>query len=55
LYGKRLTVEFVAKLRDEEKFDGLPALIKQMDMDSLQARKILQHDKNDKKDLGVSA
>ena len=55
LYGKRITVEFVAKLRDEEKFDDLPALIRQMDLDSLQARKILQHDKNDKKDLGVSA
>ncbi len=55
LYGKRITVEFVAKLRDEEKFDGLPALIKQMDLDSQQARKILLHDKNDKKDLGVSA
>ena len=55
LYGKRITVEFVAKLRDEEKFDDLPALIRQMDLDSLQAKKILQHDKNDKKDLGVSA
>ncbi|MGH8049507.1 MAG: bifunctional riboflavin kinase/FAD synthetase [Arenimonas sp.] len=45
LYGKRITVEFVAKLRDEEKFDGLPALIKQMDLDSKQARNILHHDK----------
>ena len=44
LYGKRITVEFVAKLRDEEKFDGLPALIKQMDLDSQQARTILRHD-----------
>jgi riboflavin kinase / FMN adenylyltransferase len=34
LYGKRLSVEFVAKLRDELKFDGLPALIEQMDRDS---------------------
>lgn len=45
LYGKRITVEFVAKLRDEEKFDGLPALITQMDLDSKQARSILHHDK----------
>ena len=55
LYGKRIEVEFVAKLRDEEKFDDLAALVKQMDMDSQQARNILRRDKNDKKDLGVSA
>jgi riboflavin kinase/FMN adenylyltransferase len=41
LYGKRLSVEFVAKLRDELRFDGLPALIEQMDRDSAQARAIL--------------
>ncbi len=52
LYGKRLRVEFVAKLRDEEKFDGLPALVKQMDKDAEQARKILRHDHEE---LGVSA
>jgi riboflavin kinase / FMN adenylyltransferase len=45
LYGKRIEVEFVAKLRDEEKFDDLAALVKQMNLDSQQARKILQHDK----------
>ncbi len=45
LYGKRIEVEFVAKLRDEEKFDDLAALVKQMDMDSQQARQILRHDK----------
>ncbi|MGH8105371.1 MAG: bifunctional riboflavin kinase/FAD synthetase [Arenimonas sp.] len=55
LYGKRIEVEFVAKLRDEEKFDDLAALVRQMDMDSQQARKILRHDKNDKKDIGVNA
>jgi len=41
LYGQRISVEFVAKLRDELKFDGLPALIEQMDRDSAQARAIL--------------
>lgn len=41
LYGRRIRVEFVAKLRDELKFDGLPALIEQMDRDSAQAREIL--------------
>jgi riboflavin kinase/FMN adenylyltransferase len=52
LYGRRITVEFVAKLRDEEKFADLPALVKQMDIDSQQARKILQHDMED---FGVTA
>ena len=44
LYGQRLGVEFVAKLRDEEKFDDLPALVRQMNLDAEQARKILRHD-----------
>ena len=45
LYGKRLRVEFVAKLRDEEKFDDLPALVRQMNLDAEQARKLLRHDR----------
>lgn len=45
LYGRRLEVEFVAKLRDEEKFDDLPALVRQMDHDSEQARRVLRHDR----------
>jgi riboflavin kinase/FMN adenylyltransferase len=52
LYGRRIEVEFVAKLRDEEKFADLPALVKQMDIDSQQARKILRHDMED---FGVTA
>ena len=52
LYGQRLRVEFVAKLRDEEKFDDLPALVRQMNIDAEQARKILRHDQ---KNLGVGA
>jgi riboflavin kinase/FMN adenylyltransferase len=52
LYGRRISVEFVARLRDEEKFADLPALVKQMDIDSLQARKILRHDMED---FGVTA
>jgi riboflavin kinase / FMN adenylyltransferase len=43
LYGRRIEVEFVAKLRDEEKFDDLPALVAQMDRDAAQARGILVH------------
>ena len=52
LYGKRLRVEFVAKLRDEEKFDDLTDLVRQMDIDAEQARKILRHDQIK---IGVSA
>ncbi|HXD83070.1 MAG TPA: bifunctional riboflavin kinase/FAD synthetase [Rudaea sp.] len=41
LYGKRIEVEFVQKLRDEEKFDSLDAMVKQIDLDAQAARKIL--------------
>jgi riboflavin kinase/FMN adenylyltransferase len=47
LYGRRLEVEFVAKLRDEEKFNDLPALVRQMDRDSAQARRVLRHDRQE--------
>ena len=43
LYGRRIEVEFVAKLRDEEKFDTLPALVEQMQRDAAQARDVLDH------------
>jgi riboflavin kinase/FMN adenylyltransferase len=41
LYGQRLEVEFVAKLRDEEKFVDLASLRAQMDRDAAAARRIL--------------
>lgn len=41
LYGQRMAVEFVAKLRDEMKFDGLDALTAQMRHDARSAREIL--------------
>ncbi|MEJ7745255.1 MAG: bifunctional riboflavin kinase/FAD synthetase [Luteimonas sp.] len=41
LYGQRIAVEFVAKLRDEEKFPDLPTLVTQMHRDSEQARHML--------------
>src|SRR5271168_1664646 len=41
LYGRELEVEFVAKLRDEVKFDSLDALIGQMKIDAAQARNLL--------------
>ena len=41
LYGRHIDVDFVAKLRDEVKFDGLDALVVQMHVDAAQARRIL--------------
>jgi riboflavin kinase/FMN adenylyltransferase len=41
LYGQRMAVEFVAKLRDEEKFDGLESLKTQMALDARTARELL--------------
>jgi riboflavin kinase/FMN adenylyltransferase len=41
IYGCELEVEFVAKLRDEIKFDSLEALVSQMQIDAAQARGIL--------------
>lgn len=41
LYGREITVEFVAKLRDEERFADLDALVVQMDKDAADARRIL--------------
>ncbi len=52
LYGKRIRIEFIAKLREEKKFDGLPALMAQMDLDAEQARNLLRHEPQD---IGVSA
>lgn len=42
LYGRLVTVEFVAKLRDEECYDGLDALRRQMDRDAEAARAVLK-------------
>jgi riboflavin kinase / FMN adenylyltransferase len=41
LYGKEIEVEFVAKLRDEVKFESLDALTQQMKHDAAQAREVL--------------
>jgi riboflavin kinase/FMN adenylyltransferase len=45
LYGTHLSVALVDYLRPELKFDGLPALIAQMDADSAKARAILAADR----------
>ena len=42
LYGRHIDVEFVARLRDEEKFDSLEALTAQMRQDADNARTLLE-------------
>lgn len=42
LYGRRIEVEFVAKLREEQTFDSLPALVAQMQHDAARARAVLR-------------
>lgn len=41
LYGRELEVEFISRIREERKFDGLDALVAQMDLDARAARDIL--------------
>ncbi len=41
LYGRRIDVEFVAKLRDEEKFSTLEAMVEQIHLDAAEARRLL--------------
>ena len=41
IYGEHLSIAFVEYLRPEAKFDGLEALVAQMDQDCARARAIL--------------
>jgi riboflavin kinase/FMN adenylyltransferase len=41
LYRRELEVEFVAKIRDEEKFDSLDTLVQHMRRDAAKARELL--------------
>lgn len=41
LYGRYLDVDFVARLRDEQKFESLDALVAQMHRDAAAARRVL--------------
>ncbi len=43
LYGMPIEVEFVRKLRDEEKFPSLDAMVQQMNVDAAQARAALAY------------
>ncbi len=46
LYGKTLGVEFIKKVRDQEKFDGLDALVKQINQDVDDCRQVLDQDRS---------
>jgi riboflavin kinase/FMN adenylyltransferase len=43
LYNRELEVEFVAKIRDEEKFSSLDTLVQNMRRDASKARELLVH------------
>ena len=43
LYGETIDIEFVRLLRDEQYFESVDALVRQMDMDVEQARAVLSH------------
>ena len=45
LYGKTVGVEFITKVRDQEKFDGLDTLIKQIGQDVDNCRQVLDQDR----------
>ena len=45
LYGRTLDVEFVGWIRGEERFDGIEALVAQMDRDSVEAKRMLGEDR----------
>ncbi|MBI3716288.1 MAG: riboflavin kinase, partial [Betaproteobacteria bacterium] len=50
LYGRRIAVEFIEKIRDERNFAGLDALTVQMHDDADRARTILARMKNGHED-----
>jgi riboflavin kinase/FMN adenylyltransferase len=45
LYGKQIMVEFVARLRDERRFDSPEALVAQLEKDKQQVEQILNQTK----------
>ena len=41
LYGKRLRLDFVARLRGEKRFESAEALVEQMDRDVVDTRRVV--------------
>lgn len=46
LYGKRITVEFLQKIRDEKRFDSIDALCAQIQFDIQHAKKWIEYSQN---------
>jgi len=46
IYGEELTIEFISRMRNEEKFDSLEALISQLKVDEIMAKAILKSEIN---------
>ena len=46
LYGKSLTVHFIERLRDEQRFDSEEALVRQLEVDSSTVENLLNNDTN---------
>ncbi|MFW5713416.1 MAG: bifunctional riboflavin kinase/FAD synthetase [Brevefilum sp.] len=44
IYGEDLELHFIAKIRDEQKFSGVDALLEQIERDKSTARKIFNHE-----------
>ena len=42
LYGRTLTVDLVARVRGEQRFDGVAALVAQIGRDVVRARELLR-------------
>lgn len=43
IYGENLSLDFIEKLRDEQKFSNLDAFLNQIEIDKLNAQRIFQH------------
>jgi riboflavin kinase/FMN adenylyltransferase len=51
LYGQRLRVDFVGKIRDEARFANLDDLTARMHLDSIEARRILSESPSTQREL----
>jgi riboflavin kinase/FMN adenylyltransferase len=46
IYGEKIELEFIEKIRDEQKFSGVEAFLAQIERDKATARRIFRHDEN---------
>jgi riboflavin kinase/FMN adenylyltransferase len=44
IYGQSISLDFIQKIRDEQKFSGVDALLAQIERDKAQAKRIFQND-----------